>query len=360
MGQGCVAIRGNSSCGGNVGNNVLLSKGEIVSQIGFRHFKSFRHFRGSVEETERLENGTEVINQSNFLDLSVSYALSNRFSGNLTLPFVMHTRSSMYEHGGNPPNGKGERHTTHSNGFADMRVGISYLLFNPEKHNFNYALGLGIKWPTGSYNTMDIFYNQGPKRDEDIVRVVDQSIQPGDGGKGVTVDLQGIHPLSQSWSISSNLYYLFNYQGTNGVQIRNSTTEFSCPDQYAVRLGMNYSNLKGMGFYLGARIEGIPATDLLGSSEGYRRPGYALSSEPGISYSKNGISFYASVPIAIYRNRTQSYLDKQRTAQTGVYTHGDAAFADYLLNFGISYRFNRMHHDKMNLPDLGDNPVIIE
>jgi hypothetical protein len=47
------------------------------------------------------------------------------------------------------------------------------------------------------------------------------------------------------------------------------------------------------------------------------------------------------VPIAIERNRVQSYLDKVQTEQTGEYRHGDAAFADYLLNLGITYRFHQ-------------------
>jgi hypothetical protein len=46
-----------------------------------------------------------------------------------------------------------------------------------------------------------------------------------------------------------------------------------------------------------------------------------------------------SVPIAVYRNRTQSYIDKIRTEQRGREVIGDAAFADYLISLGISYRF---------------------
>jgi len=320
--------------------------GEFNIQMGYRYFKSFRHFRGDHEETHRVEEGTEVINHSNFLDLSVSYAITDRLYANLIIPYVWHTRSSMYEHGGNPPNGLGERHETSSLGIGDLRVGVGYWLFEPGEKNFNYSVGLGLKLPTGKYDYTDTFYNQGENRDQNTETVVDQSIQPGDGGTGFTIDFQGNHAFSHNFGLSINIYYLFNVTETNGVLTRNGSSEFSSPDQYAVRLGSYYNTMGGFNAYLGGRLEGIPSNDLIGGSEGYRRPGYAISLEPGIGYFKNNYAIFASVPIALYRNRTRSYQDKQRTQETGVYRHGDAAFADYLINFGISYRFkNKKHND---------------
>lgn len=109
-----------------------------------------------------------------------------------------------------------------------------------------------------------------------------------------------------------------------------------------------------MNFYLGGRVEGVPAKDIFGGSAGYRKPGYAISAEPGIGYFKNNYSVFASFPIALYRNRIQSYEDKVRTEETGVYRQGDAAFADYLINVGIAYRFGGQHHTNMNVPRFND------
>lgn len=341
MAQGCVAIRGFSSCTGTIGGGANLSKGQFLFGSGFRYFKSFRHFRGSHEEAERVANGTEVINHSYFLDLSLNYGLSDRWYANIVLPFVYHDRSSMYEHGGNPPNGLGERHHTSSRGLADMRIGVGYWLFNPETHDrYNYALGVGLKLPTGSYNYTDVFYNQGPDRDEDRTAVVDQSIQPGDGGWGIALDLQGYHSLSDKFMVTTTLYYLLNPMETNGVLTRNGNDEFSCPDQFAARIGFNYmTGIHGLALYLGGRTEGVPSSDLIGGKAGYRRPGYVNSVEPGVSYNVNNMSLSLNVPIALYRNRTQSYADKKATQETGTYRHGDAAFADYLISIGFSYRF---------------------
>jgi len=349
--QGCVAIRGNSSCNSNLGSSANLMGGEFNFQTGYRYFKSFRHFRGDHEEANRVEDGTEVINHSHFLDLSLSYGITDRLYANILIPYVWHTRSSLYEHGGN---GLGDRRETSSLGVGDFRVGIGYWLFEPGKKNFNYSLGLGLKLPTGKYDYTDTFYNQGSNDDQDIEGVVDQSIQPGDGGKGFTVDIQGYHNLSDNFGLSVSIYYLFNATETNGVLTRNGRSEFSSPDQFAVRLGSYYSSLSGFNAYLGGRIEGVPSEDLIGGSAGYRRPGYAVSVEPGIGYFKHNYSIFASVPIALYRNRTQSYEDKQRTAETGEYRIGDAAFADYLINVGISYRFMNKHK-KPAIPELNLN-----
>jgi hypothetical protein len=61
--------------------------------------------------------------------------------------------------------------------------------------------------------------------------------------------------------------------------------------------------------------------------------------EPSVSYATKKGNFYLSVPVAIKRNRTQSYSDKLRTIDDGVKRQGDAAFADYLINAGFSVRF---------------------
>lgn len=356
-GQGCVAIRGNSFCGGNYGSTYNFKKGEFNVGAGYRYFKSDRHFRGSEEETHRQEEGTEVINHSHFLDLGLNYGITDRLFAGAIVPFVFHSRTSMYEHGGNPPNGLGERHETTSSGLGDIRLNLGYWIFEPGKHNFNYSVGLGVKLPTGDYGYTDLFYNQGENRDEDVEKVVDQSIQPGDGGTGITLDIQGFHALSSKFSLTANLYYMANVTETNGQLTRSGRSEFSCPDQYAVRIGGSFASFSGFNAYLGGRLEGVPSNDVIGGSAGYRRPGYAISAEPGFGYFSRRFSVFASVPIALYRNRTQSYQDKERTMQTGVYRHGDAAFADYLLNLTFAYRFQtgRGHgnmmmggHDQMN------------
>ena len=110
----------------------------------------------------------------------------------------------------------------------------------------------------------------------------------------------------------------------------------SVPDQFMARIGANVS-VKRFLFSAGMRIEGVPAKDLIGGSLGFRRPGYVISVEPVAAYKIKRTQFYLSVPYAVERNRTQSVPDKIRTEKTGVYAQGDAAFADYSINFGVQF-----------------------
>ncbi|MCE7057912.1 transporter [Algoriphagus sp. AGSA1] len=338
--QGCVAIRQFSGVGTTTGQVGGQLAGDWNLALNYRYFKSFRHFSGKEEHPHRVEQGTEVINKSHFVDLAVNYSFTDRFFGSLILPFVTHDRSSMYEHGGNPPNGLGERHHTSVSGIADMRLSANYWLISPAKaQHGNVSMGLGIKLPTGAYGAEGMFYNQGPDRNIDRIAVLDQSIQPGDGGVGATLDVQGFYMLSHSVVLSGSLFYLANPKATNGVLRRGGDAgtpefdEFSVPDQYAVRIGATYMTpMPGISIYGGGRMECLTSTDLFGSSEGYRRPGYVISVEPGLTYSKGNFAALVSVPLAVERNRTKSFSDKIRDR------HGDAAFADYMINVGLAWR----------------------
>ena len=357
QGQGCVAIRSFSGCGSASGASAFLGKGEFMLGTNMRYFKSFRHYRGKEEEVERLHNNTEVVNKSSFLDFSVNYGICNRLYASATIPFVFHKRTSLYEHGGNSYGYRGE---TSSSGLSDIRLGVGYWLFNPSKvENFNYAIGVGVKLNTGKYDVKDTFYNQGSEKNDERLLVVDQSIQPGDGGVSPSLDVQGYHIISDRISITTTLYYLFGIKESNGVLIRNQPeggTEFAVPDQYLARLGLSFvSPLQGFSMYIGGRLEGVPAEDLIGGSDAYRRPGYSIAIEPGLNYNTSNFAINLSVPYSLVRNRTQSYLDKVRTEETGNYTHGDAAFADYLVNFGVTYRLNHKSHDMMSdVPAIGN------
>lgn len=341
--QGCVAIRHFSSCVGNTLENNLLGPGDIQMGSNYRYFKSFRHFRGTEEEPDRVSNETEVINHSHSWDFFLTYGISDRWYASITIPTVINTRSSLYEHG------REERYTTFSRGLADIRVGVGYWLFDLEKkQNGNLALGLGIKLPTGSYNASDIFYNVGPEGSPQV-RPVDQSIQPGDGGFGITLDFQFYQKIAEGLFAYGGGFYLINPRETNGTRTFRETLSpilqneaiMAVPDQFSLRTGVSYSLSNTISTSLGARFEGVPVKDLIGGNEGFRRPGNVLSIDPGIAFVKDNFSLNLNVPFAVRRERPQSVTDLQTEEITGEPRHGDAAFADYLINVGVSYRLVR-------------------
>jgi len=97
---------------------------------------------------------------------------------------------------------------------------------------------------------------------------------------------------------------------------------------------------------LGIREEALPAKDLIGGSNGFRRPGYIIAAEPGFTYELKRTNLYAYVPVALVRNRTQSVPDKIRSQLTEVRTVGDAAFADYSINICMAFQFLKINHLK--------------
>ena len=339
--QGCVAIRHFSSCVGNSLENNLLGKGDLQIGMNYRYFKSFRHFRGTEEEADRVANNTEVINHSHAWDFFLTYGISDRLYTSITIPTVINARSSLYEHG------REERNSTFSRGLADIRAGIGYWLLDPiENSEGNIALGLGIKLPTGNYNATDVFYNVGPEGSPEV-RPVDQSIQPGDGGFGLTIDFQFYQKITTGLFAYGGGFYLFNPRETNGIRTFRETLSpileneaiMAVPDQYSVRTGLSYSLSDVISASMGARFDAVPVKDIIGGNEGFRRPGNVLSLEPGIAYMHQNFSLNLNVPVALRRDRPQSVTDRQTEISTGNPRNGDAAFADYLINFGISYRF---------------------
>ncbi|WP_010519866.1 hypothetical protein [Croceivirga radicis] len=338
--QGCVAIRHFSSCVGNALENNLLGPGDIQIGSNYRYFKSFRHFRGTEEEADRVANETEVVNNSHAWDFFITYGITDRLYASATLPFVINTRSSLYEHGRN------ERNTTFSRGLADVRLGVGYWVFNPTNNpNGNLALGLGIKLPTGNYNASDIFYNVGPEGSPQV-RPVDQSIQPGDGGFGITLDFQLYKKIITDFYLYAGGFYLINPRETNGTRTFRETLSpileneaiMAVPDQFSSRLGLSYAISPLFSTSLGARFEGVPVKDLMGGNKGFRRPGNVLSLDPGLAYMANNLSINLNVPIALRRDRPQSVTDLETQMATGNPRNGDAAFADYAINLGITFR----------------------
>ena len=340
--QGCVAIR---STGGMCSltehpDSMAMSDGSWVFNMNTRYFMSNKHYRGDVYQKERIENKTEVINHQFAFDLALTRVFNNRWSAMIDIPVISNARSSLYEHG------FGSRHSMHSFGLGDVRFAVYRWLIDPAKsRNFNVQLGLGLKLPTGDYKYADFWQNVGPAGAPEL-RTVDQSIQLGDGGTGLTAELNTYYNPVRNLGIYGNFYYLSNPRDQNGVRtyrelVRAELADeyyMSVPDQYMARVGANYAVSSKFIASLGGRVEGIPVYDVIGKSGAFRRPGYIVSIEPGLNYQANKVNLYVTVPTALYRNRTQSVTDKIRTTKTGVFQQGDAAFADYAINFGISFK----------------------
>ena len=187
--QGCIAIR---STGGVCTMNHdemadTLSKWEF--NVNNRYFKSFRHFIGTSEQKQRTEQGTNVINHQYTMDLTLTHHINKWWSYSIDVPILANSRSSLYEHDNI------HRYTTHSFGLGDIRLTAYRWIFDPAKMpRGNIQVGLGVKLATGDYKYQDFFHKNDST---EILGPVDQSIQLGDGGTGITAEVNAIYFIYQ-------------------------------------------------------------------------------------------------------------------------------------------------------------------
>src|SRR5262249_26411850 len=175
-------------------------------------------------------------------------------------------------------NGSNPDRIFHSSGIGDISLAARmWLIRPPSESRQNIAFGVGLKLPTGKPDVTNTFMGAtGP-----VTSVVDQSIQLGDGGVGMVFDMQAYKAVKFMTFFAAGPY-LVKPRNTNGVRTgrsRPSEAIMSVADQYAARIGMAVPapRIRGLSLSLAGRIEGVPVRDLIGKSEGFRRPGYAIS-----------------------------------------------------------------------------------
>ena len=329
--QGCLAAHTNTSIQGclmdsptSVGD--LLRNHPLTVEVDWRSFSSFRHFSGEKENTQRAVLNTQIKNHQNLYNINADLQLTPRWSVNAFVPVLQGTRNQKYA-----PYGVFD-----IAGLGDMIIGAqAWILRPPAENGGNIAFSAGLKLPTGLNNGM------GTARlaNGTVQKVVaDQSLQPGDGSWGFTL---GTQAYKQAYFHTTGYFqgsWLFNPRDTNGVPtFRTAPGEqvMSVTDQYLFRAGLSrhVPHIRGLAASFGGRMEGIPVRDAFGKSDGFRRPGYIISVDPGVQYQHGRTLLAVTAPWAVQRNRRASVTDLAHGS------HGDAAFADYAVIAGLSHTF---------------------
>jgi len=336
-GQGCVAAHSPQPiiAGLNPTSQFGLrsfSHGEWVHGLtvttSFRVYNSFRHYIGTVEQKQREINKNAVVNHVDLFELDINYQVTPRVSFVASVPGMEATRHHQGDH----------TNFYRSGGIGDVTMGVQSWVWRPptESHgNVNFSAQL--KLPTGINDAKGTTTKNGVSK----VQPFDESIQPGDGTWGFSLATEAYREF---WLHTTGYFtgsWLFSPQDTTGVkQGRSAPGEnvISATDQYLWRGGVshpapNFKVLRGLSLSIGGRMEGVPVRDAFGSSNGFRRPGYVISIEPGLIYAHGRWMFNASGPWAMERNRKTSVTDYANN------THGDAAFYDYTIIAGLSRTF---------------------
>ena len=320
LGTGRESINLNSS---NAGGQASSSwRHNLTVDIGYRVFNSNKYFQGSTE----IPRPSAIRNHQNIFDVGIEYVLNPRWSLIADVPVYNGTRNQLY-----PPTG-----IFQVSGLGDINIGAQRWVFRPPTENGgNVAVNASLKIPTGIKDATGSALYKG----QTITATADQSMQPGDGGWGFNVGTQAYKPVWRMASVYAQANYLFNPENTNGVATFRSQPGqgfMSVTDQYLYRAGVSQGvpKLRGLALSLGIRGEGVPVRDLLGSSDGFRRPGDIVSLDPGLIFRYKRDSFYVNGPWALYRNRPPSVPEIQYNI-----TNGDAFFSDYTVIAMVSHHF---------------------
>ena len=303
-----------------------------------RGLRSDTHYRLDERQVERETLGTYVINRQFAADLTVSYNCSQRLSLAVGVPYIAASWSIPSPTSPVP----GPRAQQDARGIGDISVTTRYWLFDPKTFTGNIAIGGGVKMPTGKYDARDMYPDRDGRNDQ--LRYVDQSIQPGDGGWGIYLSVEGFKRMGRMQVFGSG-NYLANPRDTNGTPslvvsrlppgvapsaANRDRWVNSVPDQYLVRVGVGLPVWKNVAAGGSFRVEGLRRYDLIGPSHGFRRPGVEMFFEPGISYATRGHAFNVNVPMGFYKNRKP---DPYTGAQ------GDATFPNYIFLASYGWRF---------------------
>jgi hypothetical protein len=319
-------------------SNPYSPPGDTQINVSTRTLRSTDHYSGDVEQVQRQTLDTYVLNIQRMVDVNINRVFTERFSMSVGVPFVASSWGIPSPTSPTP----GPRANENSRGIGDISVSGRFWVLPTQKfRSGNVAVGLGVKMPTGNSGYKDMYPDRNGNNNQ--LRYVDQSVQPGDGGWGLMIDVQGFKKVPHAQLFGSGSYLAnprdknnttsgsINRLPTNTPVTIVDTSYNSVPDQFMVRLGGAVPIRKtGFAGSLAWRAEGVPRYDLIGGSHGFRRPGVEMFVEPGFSYA-NGRQIYSfQMPIAYYRNRFPN-------PYTGA--SGDATFPNYIFLASYGYRF---------------------
>ena len=324
MGQGCMPLRFTSpSLGGE--HVPFLEAHAWQFGVATRRVATHRYFVGTQENETQAPGGQPLYLRLNSLDLSLSYATSDRLSFSLVVPLSYSTASNI--------DLDGNRYDVSSKGLGDLNLMGNLWLRTPGAHpNGNVILGFGVKAPTGSNHVMGDFGVPGAV----IQSPLPQTVQLGDGGWAALLQAQTFQRVVNRASVYLSGFYSVSLRKHTDVLWPPANALWAVPDVYSARLGFAYG-LKAepvLTMSLGGRVDGTPTRDLIGGrTDYYRHAGYTMYLDPGLSYQMGRNQFNLNVPVRVRHN----YLSM--TLSDGTVRPGAGGVGDFVIYAGWTRRF---------------------
>ena len=286
--------------------------------VDYRYIHADQFFFGTQQTTPPAQFfGQPLIINIHTANVNVTYAATDRVGVRLTVPLLYGTQSRFYS--------DTARHIVHAGGVGDISlVGTAWLL-SPRTHaKGNLAFGAGVKVPTGNNKYADNFFLANGSS---VQWPVDQSIELGDGGWGVILQGQAFRQVApRAVAYFTGAYLVSPRNQTEVVRTpvgADSAVQLSVADVYTGRLGFSYGLFaeQGVSVSLGGRIDGIPYHDLIGKSDGFRRPGYVVFVDPGVAIERGPSTLTFSTPVRV----GQRLATRQMVKPGGLIGAGDLA-----------------------------------
>jgi len=306
-----------------------------------RNSTADKHYNGTERQIQRETEQTYVVNRQNSMTATLTYQLTPRITLNGSVPWIEASWGIPSPRAGGPA----ARANENARGLGDITTLARVSIFNPltTHHTWNLQVGGGMKLPTGNNKATDVFPDGNGNNN--LLRYVDISVQPGDGGWGAILDLQGYKAIRRVMAFGSSTW-LANPRDTgtpsrgNLVSNANPSNVNTVSDQFVFRAGtsvslvhrMTATGMRQLSASIAWRMEGVPRYDVFGSSHGFRRPGVEMYWEPGVTLNLGSHAISMNVPIGYYRNRF-------RNPYTG--TRGDSTFPEYVAIATYSMRLSR-------------------
>ena len=265
----------------------------------------------------------------NIFDVDVLYGVTNRLEMDLTVPFLTGSVDVVY-------GTQADHQLFHysAGGIGDVSLQAEYWLNDPTLPSaISGSVSLGVKAPTGSDTVMGTFFGGN-------VAPIDEGAQLGNGGWELLFRAQGQAALGGPFMAYGSGYYGMSLTETSGVPNPKPDGTPNAlrgvPDTYSGRLGAGYllPVLENLVFTAGGRINGVTVKDIVGGTDLYwRRPGYEIFFEPGLSYTFGRNTASISVPVRVYAKKLDSVLDESR------HMHVGSDFVPFLVIASFGRRF---------------------
>jgi hypothetical protein len=314
-------------------NQPFLAAKQWQAQLSFQYADTNDFFVGD----QRVENpqpngpslyGTPPRRRVSIYDLDVLYGVSNRLSLDLTVPFLSGYSAVVQ---GSPASHR--LYEYRAGGLGDVSFQGEYWLTDPLKPTkVSGSVGLGFKAPTGADDVTGLTpTGEAP---------LDENTQLGNGGWELLLRAQGSAQLwGPFFAYASGYYGMSLTEHTNipmGGRLNGVLVLRGVPDTYSGRAGGAYllPFLDGLVFSAGARINGVTVRDLIGGGDLYwRRPGYEVYFEPGLTWTVGRNMASLSVPIRVYQKKLDSLLDVAQGMRRG------SDFTAFLIVASVARRF---------------------